>query len=230
MTKQITAPDSRIVQFCSLIANGIEAWTKAGKLLCEMKRDNSDVFLLIKIERPELTLEVLETFERIGSKQIYPYLVADSSPGARRLMALPYKEQSKIYRDGVLLVSKSGVGFSQEIKKVSLLSPAEAGRVFDGDRIRSEKEQTEILRHRRRLVESVTRSTEAGESEPSLKADLNAEPIAELSRLLTLANDIMIECRSLLAIAKRESKKDVHITNALIEIGSLRFAVNENEL
>jgi len=230
MTRQITAPDSRITQFCALIFSGIEAWIKAGKLLCEMKTENPEVFFLIRVERPELTIEILETFERIGRQEIYPYLVADGSPGARHLMALPYGEQRKIYEEGVLVVTKRGA----QIKKVSQLSLIELGRVFDGERIRSEKEQSEILRHRRRasLVARARTEENGNEDDPTLllKADLGAEPTSELARLLGLANAIMIECRSLLAMVKRESKKDTHITNALIEIGSLRFAVNEGEL
>jgi hypothetical protein len=224
------APDSRIVQFCAFIASGIEAWIKAGRLLCKMKRDNPNVFNLIRVERPELTLEVLETFERIGRKQIYPYLVADSSPGARRLMALPYEKQSKLYREGVLVITRRRGGFHPEIKKVSALTPAEAGRVFDGERIRDEKGQMEILRRGLHLIAPATSGASPVNSAAELKANLSADPVAELTRLLGAANDIMIECRSLLSMVKRESRKDVHITNALIEIGSLRFAVNEGEL
>jgi hypothetical protein len=229
--RAIAVPDSRILEFCGLIMAGIESWTKAGRLLCEMKRDNPNVFNLIRVERPMLTLEVLETFERIGRKEIYPYLVADSSPGARRLMALPYRTQSKLYCEGVLVVLRRRGGFFPQLKKISALSTSEVGRVFDGDRIRSESEQVSILRRRAPLLAPATNGNGNEAAEPvELKANLSAEPVSELVRLLTLANDVMIECRSLLAMIKRDSRKDSHITNALIEIGSLRYAVNEGEL
>jgi hypothetical protein len=40
----------------------------------------------------------------------------------------------------------------------------------------------------------------------------------------------LLEARTVLASVKRGSRKDAHITNALIEIGSLRYAVNEGDL
>jgi hypothetical protein len=231
----LTKSDPRIEEFCSLIQAGIDAWKRAGKILCKLLDDDATIFAKILEQRPYLTRETLESFERIGRRELYPYLAVDNSPGARRLAALPYSEQERIYQTRVAVVVKVKGGFTeQKFKRVHELNEHEAARVFNGDRLRTVQEQLHLVTQRKRSVVRATRAaTMSDESEPESTAgtaSLEASPIDELKRLLTLGNDALLEARSVLASVQRGSRKDAHITTALREIGALRFAVNEGDL
>ena len=227
--------NSRIEEFCGLIQAGIEAWTRAGKLLCKLVDEDATVFAKILEARPYLTRDTLENFERIGRRQLYPYLAVDASPGARRLMTLPYEDQERLYNARVTVVVQ-GKGFTeQKFKRVFELTEAEARRVFDSERIRTAQEQIALLnRPRRTCVRArATNTIQAEDLEPESTAgtaSLDAKPEDELQRLLTLANDALLEARSVLATIARGSKQDDHITTALREIGALRFAARSGEL
>ena len=137
--------DDRISEFCSLINAGVEAWVKAGALLYEMKAKEPGIFNVILAEHPYLSNDILATFERIGKREIYPYLLVDGSPGSRMLTALPYDTQVQLYHEDVPVVVRRG-NFTTTIRKtVRSLTKPEAVRVFDGGRVRSVSEQTKLV-------------------------------------------------------------------------------------
>ena len=137
--------DDRIGEFCSLINAGVEAWVKAGALLCEMKAKEPGIFNVILAAHPYLSNDLLLTFERIGKREIYPYLLVDGSPGSRMLSALPYDTQVQLYHKDVPVVVRRGDFTTTLRKTIRSLTKPEAVRVFDGARMRSVSEQTKLV-------------------------------------------------------------------------------------
>jgi hypothetical protein len=225
--------DPRIAEFCELVKAGIESWKRAGKILCKLVDDDATVLGKILADHPYLTRETLESFERIGRKLLYPYLVVDSSPGARRLVGLPYGDQVRLYEGRIAVVTITKGITEQKFKRVFELTEAEARRVFNDDGLRTVQEQLHLLKKKpkRNLVRSAPRAEQEQEPESMAgTASLDAKPIDELKRLLTLANDALLEARTVLSTLKRGSKQDDHITTALREIGALRFAASSEDL
>lgn len=221
--------DPRIAEFCSLVNKGIDAWTEAGRLLCDIVRDNPEAYINILSDNPHLSRDVLESFERIGRKEIHPYLLVDGSPGARRLAGLPYASQVKLYEGRITVVVKTKAGFEQRRKRVCELTSKEAGLVFDVDRMRTVQEQSKLLGNHSHSSNPHCRSTPTHESE-SNGATLDETPTQELLRVLTIANDALLEARTALAMIQRGSPHDALLTTAFRAIGELRYAANEGEL
>lgn len=223
MSKKLADP--RITQFCRLINDGIEAWVKAGELLVDITRDDPAAFGKIVSANPHLTHDILLSFERIGRKEIYPYLLVDGSPGAKLLCALPYDRQIKLYRSTVLVATKSKDGFGQEHKRVCDLTAQEAARVFNVAQIRTVSEQTKlfpVLRHPIRTFRSDPKL-------PENLSSLDESPEHELQRLLDTANESIVEARSVLTLLKLNNDVQVDrlIVACLNYIGNLRFQVNQ---
>jgi hypothetical protein len=228
--------DPRIAKFGQLVSDGIDAWTRAGRLLCEITAGNPHAHAEILAGNPHLSVEVLQSFERIGRRELHPYLAMDASAASRRLAMLPYDDQARLYREKVCVVVNSSEGPVERQKRVCDLTKAEAGRVIGEKGIRSVTEQRHLLR---RWEHSTSPRGSSGPREEKIPApnefettaDLDADPKTELSRLLRIANHVLLEARSSLTMLKRrESKQDRHITAALQAIGHLRLAVNENDL
>ncbi len=233
--KALATADQRIQEFGALIQTGVESWTRAGKVLCRLVDEDPAIYGKILEELPYLTREVLESFEAIGRKTVYPYLIVDGSPGARRLASLPYADQVRIYNTRIAVVVQKGGVTQQTFKRVPDLTAAEAERVFEGGKVRTVQEQMHLLARPRRKGYTARSSRLESELEPEAQssvgtASLDEKPADELQRLLTLANDALLESRSVLASIKRGSRQDQRITVALREIGELRFAVREGDL
>jgi hypothetical protein len=231
--RTLTKTDSRIEEFCQLIKSGIDSWKRAGKILCQLLEDDPAIFGKIVDGRPYLTRETLESFARIGRRELYPYLVVDGSPGARRLARLPYRDQERIYESRVAVVVRQKGITEQKFKRVFELTAPEASRVFNCTGLRTVQEQMHLLAQPKRKNARSTPRVERDAQEPESTAggaSLDAKPADDLKRLLTLANDALLDARTVLATIKRGSKQDEHITVALREIGALRFAVTEGDL
>ena len=170
--------DDRIGEFCLLINAGVEAWVKAGMLLCEMKAKEPGIFNVILAEHPYLSNDILLTFERIGKREIYPYLLVDGSPGSRMLSALPYDTQVQLYHEDVAVVVRRGDFTTTLRKTVRSLTKPEAARVFDGARMRSVSEQTKL----------VQKSVEADRQKREASRAVDAEKPEEQESSRSLAN------------------------------------------
>ncbi len=229
--------DTRINQFCSLVQQGMEAWVRAGALLCEMVRDDPLVTTRILRDSPHLTRDILEAFQRIGRKEVLPILMVDGSPGAKRLVGLPYEEQSRIYATTVRVARKTMDGIVERSVRVSDLTAAEAARVFDTNRMRSVKEQREMLKKTSTNYHFTPRAAEP-EHKIAERFAIEAEtpeteldgPRALLEKRLDAAHLALMQARTELAIIQPNSKLDDHIGAALGAVGKLRFALNEGQV
>ena len=233
-----TLADPRIGQFADLVRAGLESWIRAGRLLCQIKADDPGAIAAILEANPELTPEILASFERIGRREVHPALVLDGSPGAKRLAALPYDEQARLHRAEVLVVVRSASGPVTRHKRVCDLTKSEALRVIGEQGIRTEAEQRRLLRPRR--GESGTVERMRREEEPdSPVIDVEAvaveagerDPRQQFKRLVDGANAQLLEARSALVMIHRaDSPHDRHIADALRAVGELRFLFNEGEI
>lgn len=233
MNTALTA-DSRVAKFCALVNQGLQAWVHAGELLNEMVRDDPLVIQRIVRDNPHLTRDILEAFQRIGRKEVMPILMVDASPGARLLAGLSYEEQQRVYASGVKIVRQTSSGPVERKCHVSDLSTAEAKRVFDLDRIRSPREQRELLPKprvnmiRERVPDQVIMERAALDAaDPSVAMD---EPRKVLEAALNNAHLSLMQARDALFDIKPDHPMDAHISVALGAVGKLRFALNDSQI
>lgn len=143
-SQEITKAD--IESFNAYIAEGVEAWYKAGRLLVGMVERNPNTYSIIIKENPHLSIDLLLAFEKIGRNEIFPYVLLDKSPGSRKLLSLPFELQKKYYREPVSVVARLIDGKPVVEKRlVSNLTKEEAQIVFGPDGIRTEAEQVTLL-------------------------------------------------------------------------------------
>ena len=144
----ITAEISTVGQFTSmfttLVNMGIEAWTKAGKLLVDFIEEHPNGHELILNECPSISIETLLSFERIGRREVSPKLLIDSSVGARKLSTMPFDEQQRYSVEPIEVL----VGYYEggkpmiERKMFNKLSAKEVRMVFGTIGVRSVETQT----------------------------------------------------------------------------------------
>lgn len=181
--------DFRIGEFCKLVNAGVEAWVQAGEILCQMKENDPNVFNAILATNPHLSHDILVTFERIGKKEVYPYLLIDNSPSSRMLSALPYETQVKLYRGEVPVVVRRGDHTTTLRKRVADLTLSEASRAFAAGGLRPVAEQTKLVqqtqeenRRKREAVAGVeTDQPEEEEDKRSLANRLACAIVCEYS-------------------------------------------------
>jgi hypothetical protein len=128
-------------EFAQLIQQGAENWIKAGKLVAECIDEDSDWPDKVNKAHPEIGLDMIYAFERVGRMELHPKLLMCDSPGARKLRRMPYALQTRYLNEPVeLLVNTDG---QWEPLRVSIhnLTPAQAAQVFDGSTVRSQAAQ-----------------------------------------------------------------------------------------
>ena len=131
-----------IEEIIGLINKGVECWFKAGQLVAKNMDEDPDFVDRICDQCPDLSAEVIYRFEQIGRQQLYPSLLLNDSPGIRRLRHLPYELQKKYSTDPVTVLVSDGETLEMDVRN---LTPAQAGQVFSGDRLRSVAEQRSWL-------------------------------------------------------------------------------------
>ena len=94
-------------KIASLIMAGIEAWLEAGKLLVEALDNGATLDDIV--DSAGVSKDILARFEQIGRNNLYPRLLASTSPGARALTGCPFSEQKHYCHNPVkLLVMHDG--------------------------------------------------------------------------------------------------------------------------
>jgi hypothetical protein len=229
-----------VTRFCDLIRAGIEMWVEAGALLVEMRKRDPEVHLRIMERNPMMTLEVLDAFERIGNRQIYPYLIVDASPGARLLAGLPYEQQQSLYGGKVDVVIKTADGLRTVRKKIADLTAAEASRAFDLCGLRPVDEQKKLFRAKpasprdsyggtvRREAKEAATIVEFPSNEEGV-LDASKPPKARIHDFLKIAQDAVLNVRTVISEAKLANARDLddRLTLILTHIGKVRLEACE---
>jgi hypothetical protein len=123
----------QIHTFADQIRKGIDSWRTAGSILVELARTETDIFKKIQAVHPNISTSTLETFMRIGRKEIWPPLLADSSYGARRLLECNYDLQKEYAEKPIdVAIEWSGDKIRSKKVRVSEMSRSEVSIVFDG--------------------------------------------------------------------------------------------------
>lgn len=144
-----------IEQFVSLFQQGYEAWVKAGKLVSEALEQDPDFGDKVHAKHPEISVDTVYAFDRLGRKELHPKLLVSDSPGARRLRRLPYSIQEKLTSNPVSLLIKTDKGWDTLSVSVFNLTPEQAAQVFDSDGVRNEQAQRAFLesKHSKALIQ-----------------------------------------------------------------------------
>lgn len=134
-----------VEQFFTLLQKGYETWIEAGKVVVKALEDDPDFAEKVNASHPEVSVDVVYAFDRIGRKELHPKLAISDSPGAKRLRRLPYGQQEKYMNNPIPVLIKQLNGW--ETLKVSVfnLTSDQAAQAFDGNVIRTEAEQRAYL-------------------------------------------------------------------------------------
>ena len=133
-------------QFTSLVLAGSESFYQAGKVLADAVDEHGDDILDAVHEfNPDMPVEVLERFVKVGRKEMFPMLLTSTSPGVKRLIALPPSIQEKYAKSPVPLLVLDGNGVQTINVDVRNLTPLQANQVFDKEGVRSEAAQRAFI-------------------------------------------------------------------------------------
>lgn len=133
-------------RFRQLVNEGIEAWYKAGKLLVQMIDLNPAARNLIMQKCPTISMSTIAAFEKIGRRQIYPYLLLESCVAAKKLLEMPADLQEKYLNEPVEILYDWANGKPKTRKlNIRSLTKSEADLVFSSKGARTIEEQRLIL-------------------------------------------------------------------------------------
>lgn len=133
--------DQQLNSFYDALQRGKDALEDAGRILVSLIDEDVSVKERIMAEHPEITEDVIETFERIGRKQLYYKLCLLEAPGIRALKRCPYSEQVQYSTDPIPMLLLNGRESDHLTVAVHALNPEQVKQVFGGHRIRSLAEQ-----------------------------------------------------------------------------------------
>lgn len=160
----LIATNTKIKRFQKLVQDGVEAWTKAGKLLVEIVDGNPDAYDEILDSCQGITRAHLAKFEAIGRGSLEPRLLLNGSIGYHKLQSVPMSEQQKALKNGIKLYEPTADGgITHRVVRPEDLSPFEASQVFSpGGGIRSPEEQKAYLakRESRKVATSQPRAVD----------------------------------------------------------------------
>jgi hypothetical protein len=147
---QIKKTDQRLNDFYEAIQRGKEALEDAGRILVAMIDEDASVKERIMDDHPEITEDVLETFERIGRKQLYYRLCLLEAPGIRALKRCPYSEQVRFETEPLPMLLINGKDLTDHLLvAVHSMQPDQVRQVFGAHRIRSLAEQRAWLENQK---------------------------------------------------------------------------------
>ena len=143
-----------IEAFTSAVFSGIAAFEEAGRILVRLIEQDADVITRIVELNPGFTLDMLETFERIGRGQLYYKLTINETPGVRALRRCPYSEQVKYFEEPLELLLMEGDTTDKILVSIHALTNEQARQAIGRGRIRTIPEQRAWLESERRLPPS----------------------------------------------------------------------------
>lgn len=231
-------------KFTALIQTGILCWVEAGKLLNEELAKDPQFRQRLMEENPWLTMDVLYTFERIGRREIYPQLMLDCSPAAKRIIQFPYEVQESLYGSMIEIYAEDeGRRISKCTRKISSLTHREVKVAFDENGLRPIEAQLPIAKKIYRKISWVgtdvsgkikkvkSDADEAAEQDYDFDASLPKEDLdapseresETIDESLRRVQQELLRARTFLSEHPQADRLDDYISNALKPIGTLRF-------
>lgn len=126
----------QLTAVANLISKGLDCWTEAGTILCQMIDADPLVIDRIASDLPNISKPMLYNLEKIGRKQIAPEILMKSGAAWKRLLRAPYSVQQKFLapNSGVdLLVRKDDGEYDSLRVAVDVLTPHQARQAIDSE-------------------------------------------------------------------------------------------------
>lgn len=130
-----------IESFLEDVNSGIECFERAGNTLVALIDANPKIKDDILDNCPNVTDEMLDTFERIGRRQLFYQLAIHDGPGVKALRRCTYSDQVKFFREPVPLLISDGKRVETLNVGVHALTPDQARQAFGSHRVRTLGEQ-----------------------------------------------------------------------------------------
>jgi len=147
---QIQTEDQQIIDFYNALQRGKKGFEEAGLILVALIDQDASIKVRIMEQHPDVSADVLETFERIGRKQLYYQLVMCDSPGIKALRRCPYSEQVRYNEEPIPMLLLSGKDLTDHINvQVISMNADQARQVFSASHVRPLEEQRAYLERRR---------------------------------------------------------------------------------
>jgi hypothetical protein len=124
-------------KFAELLTQGINAWLEAGRLVAECLAADSGWADQVVTQYPEIGLETIYAFERIGQLKLHPRLLLADAPGFRALRRLPYHLQEKHLNDPFVVLIRSEKGWEELLISAANLTDHQVRQLINGSEIRS---------------------------------------------------------------------------------------------
>ncbi len=152
MQTQIEPTTNSVKRFLDLIQAGIKAWTEAGRIAAAAMDEDPDWADKVARANPQVTIEAVERFVKMGRGELHPMLATSEAPGVCALRRLPYVTQEKYLREPIKVVIAGGDTLPVDVRN---LTPAQVRQVFSRDGIRSDGAQRAWLEsEKQRKVEA----------------------------------------------------------------------------
>lgn len=95
------SPAAAIKELHALIVQGVEAWTRAGKILVTLVDQDPDIYNEIIAKHPGLTKSTLAQLEAVGRNTLEPRLLLNGCIGYQRLRKCPLSDQRRALSTGI---------------------------------------------------------------------------------------------------------------------------------
>jgi len=137
-----------IEEFVSHINAGVQSWIKAGEIVARCCEQDPDWPEKVCEAHPDIQIDTVLAFERIGRGMLNPRLLLNDCHGFRKLRRMPKHLQEKYLTEPVpLLINKDGEW--QTLKTdVRNLSAQQVNQAFDREGVRTEAQQRAWLEDR----------------------------------------------------------------------------------
>lgn len=137
---QITKKPS-LELFVNAVNRGVAAFEEAGQILVALIDANPKAKEEILDSCPNVTEDMLDTFERIGRKQLFYQLAIHDGPGVKALCRCAYSEQVKHFHEPIPLLITDGKNVETLNVGVHALTTDQARQAFGSHRVRTLGEQ-----------------------------------------------------------------------------------------
>lgn len=137
-----------ISRFISLFQQGYEAWVEAGKVVASEIDKDPEFPDRVHEHHPEVGVDTVLAFDRLGRRELHPKLLISDSPGAKKLRRMPYSIQEKHVSEPLPLLIRNENKWETLSVNVFNLTSDQANQIFDGDSIRTPSAQRAWLEDR----------------------------------------------------------------------------------
>jgi hypothetical protein len=139
MNKLTISAEAR--QFAQLVADGVDCWRQAGKILTRHAEDT--LFIRECAAAARLSEHTVRLFLRIGQGTVNPrLLVRDSCPAVKRALSLPLAEQYRLEMEGVQVL----IGDETQTLPIFELGKRLAAQAIGDGAVRTIAEQADWLK------------------------------------------------------------------------------------